>query len=186
VDAISEPIPSYILAGGRSSRFGSDKARALLDGEPLLCRVARSLGDRPVTVVATSPGAYEDLGLRTIADPRPGLGPLGGLEAALRDRGAGWILLAACDLLGLDPRWLADLERARGEAPAVAFRGGHWEPMPALYHTDLLEAVQARLALEPRARALHALLEAEGAASLRVPGGWRSVRSINTREDLGR
>ncbi len=179
-----EPIPIYLLAGGRSSRFGSDKARALVDGVPLLVAVARSLaGAAPVTVVGREPGGYADLGLRTIADAEQGRGPLAGLEAALADRGAGWLLLAACDTLGLRLEWLELLHAARGAHRAVAFRGRHWEPLPALYHTELLAPVRARLAGEERARSLHALL-AEHAAPVPLPEGWSAVRSINTRADL--
>ena len=98
-------MPVYILAGGRSSRFGSDKARALLDGEPLVARLARQIEPvaRRVTVVAEAADTYADLGLRTIADRRPGLGPLAGLEAALLDATnppkstADWLILLSCD-----------------------------------------------------------------------------------------
>lgn len=178
-------IPIYILAGGQSSRFGSDKARALVDGVPLLVGVARALGGPgPVTVVAATDGQYEDLGLRTIADAHPALGPLAGLERALADRAAGWLLLAACDTLGLRPEWLERLAAARvGGRSAVAFRGEHWEPMPALYHTAILPAVRGRLGQEEQARSLHSLLE-EHAAAVALPGGWGALRSINTRADL--
>jgi molybdopterin-guanine dinucleotide biosynthesis protein A len=185
---MDDQIAVYILSGGQSSRFGSDKARALVDGTPLLLRVAGMLGDpRRTTVVARSSEAYQDLGLRTIDDRRPGLGPLGGLEAALLDRQAGWLLLAACDTLGVSPAWLDLLAGARSVgALAVAFRGQHWEPMPALYHTDLLAAVRSRLELDPRARSLAALLTAVGATVVPTPEGWAAIRSINTRTDLAR
>src|ERR1044072_1639209 len=102
------PLPLYILAGGRSSRFGSDKARGLLPGATLIRRGAAALGaaaraTRRVAVAAAA-ATYEDLGLITIADLTPGLGPLGGLHTALSNAAAhaphdpsGWIILASCD-----------------------------------------------------------------------------------------
>jgi molybdopterin-guanine dinucleotide biosynthesis protein A len=179
-----EEIPIYLLAGGRSSRFGSDKARALVGGVPLIVAVARSLGEPArISVVAREPGSYGDLGLRTIADAKPDLGPLGGLEAALADRGQGWLVLAACDTLGLRAEWLDLLFAARGAHRAAAFRGQHWEPMPALYHTALEASVRVRLGAEARARSLHALLD-EHAAALPLPAGWSRLRAVNTRADL--
>src|SRR5437879_3536860 len=101
-------IPVYILAGGKSRRFGSDKARAILDGKPLILHVADAL--RPIasslTVVADISGKYDDLALTTITDLQPGLGPLGGLFTALNDCRHPWLLLAPCDFAGIQPRWI--------------------------------------------------------------------------------
>jgi len=145
-------LPVYILAGGRSSRFGSDKARALLDGEPLIARLARQIAPiaAGITVVADAPEKYADLGLRTIADRRPGLGPLAGLEAAMLDLIAstaplgkwcqtpfpdkwcqtpfsqaptpegGWLAMLTCDMTGLQPAWIELLQHAARDGKWVA------------------------------------------------------------------
>lgn len=72
-----------VLAGGQSRRFGSDKAVALLDGVSLLEHAVsqlREVTDEIVVCGHTSTIA----GATSIADrPHPGLGPLGGLCAAL-------------------------------------------------------------------------------------------------------
>ena len=70
------PAWIYILAGGQSRRFGQDKARALVEGSPLLLHVARAaepLGGE-MRVVAAQEGEYQDLGLETVADQRAGHG----------------------------------------------------------------------------------------------------------------
>ncbi|MCW5755562.1 MAG: molybdenum cofactor guanylyltransferase [Phycisphaeraceae bacterium] len=135
-------VPAYILAGGRSSRFGSDKARALRYGHPLILRIAAMLCDRghSVTVVARSHDEYRDLGLATIGDLEPDLGPIGGLRTALDHRRDGWIILYSCDLLHPDSRALDILISAlelNKDAEAIAFRTDRWQPFPALYHTRL-------------------------------------------------
>jgi molybdopterin-guanine dinucleotide biosynthesis protein A len=118
-DSLPPPgLAAYILAGGQSRRFGEDKAMVVIDGQPQLVRLAddlRSLGCR-VSVVTSRPGAYRQLGLRTVVDRRPGLGPLAGLERALEDaqspEGAlRWALVLACDTLELPSRWLTALCR---------------------------------------------------------------------------
>ena len=111
-------MPVYILAGGRSRRYGSDKARAPIDGQPLLVRVAQELEAvaSSVTVVARSGSDYDDLGLRTIGDSIPDKGPMGGLLAALEDAGpAEWLLITACDWVGIRVAWARNLLDARSE-----------------------------------------------------------------------
>src|SRR5947207_199580 len=93
-------IPVYIAAGGESSRFGSDKARALIGGQPIIRRIAAEL--EPIAsrmvVISDVPDKYADLGLETIADITPGRGPIAALQMALYhagDRG-GHLLLVSC------------------------------------------------------------------------------------------
>ena len=95
-------ILGAIIAGGRSTRFGSDKALATLDGRPLIEHVRHMLAGqvREVIVVGRS-----HAGLRAVPDqPAPGLGPLGGIAAALfeaRARGYAAVLTAPCDAFDL-------------------------------------------------------------------------------------
>jgi len=179
-------LPAYILAGGESRRFGSDKARALLFGEPLILQVAQTLARRvrSITVVAERDDEYADLGLRTIGDREPGHGPVGGLARALADLdGDGWLLLVSCDLVGLEAAWLDALWQARVDgAEVVAFRGERWQPFPALYHRSLLTRARERLARGPRS--LWRLIAASEVVELPIPPGWSAVVQVNTPDDL--
>lgn len=169
-------VPVYLLAGGKSTRFGSDKARALWDGVPLLLWVLRGLGRFPtsVCVVAKEAGAYDDLGVKTIADRHIERGPLGGLHRSLQDlqeRGGEWLLLMPCDLLGVEEAWLWALWRERREGDrAVAFQGERWEPLCALYHVSALPVVEAQI--ERGDGALWRLLDSLQARSVERPKAW--------------
>ncbi|MET3709664.1 molybdopterin-guanine dinucleotide biosynthesis protein A [Sphingomonas trueperi] len=85
-----------ILAGGLSRRFGSDKALAPLDGRALIDHVAAALAphcDGVILCGRAGEGGVPDR-------PAAGLGPLGGLNAALHEaaaRGAARVLVAPCD-----------------------------------------------------------------------------------------
>lgn len=103
-----------VLAGGQSRRFGSDKALALLDGKALI--------DHAITALAAQTEAVIVCG-REWSDwaadrPAPGLGPLGGINAALHcaaARGYDAVLTAPCDAPFL-PLDLAERLAAAGNA----------------------------------------------------------------------
>lgn len=179
-------VPAYILAGGRSRRFGSDKARAGMDGVPLIVRVARELAGvvSAVTVVAEAPGKYADLGLTTIGDLQPGLGPMGGLQTAMRDMRRGeWLLLASCDLVALRGRWVGLLLAARNtQTQVVAFRHDRWEPLLALYHLSLASEIDRRVAAGELA--MQQLLDAVDATALPLPLDWPAICHVNTPAEL--
>jgi len=180
-----ENVPVYILAGGQSRRFGSDKARAVLSGKPLVVHVVESLlrFASSVTVVADVAGKYDDLGLRTIGDWTPGLGPFGGLQAALSDSAEPWVLLAACDFPGIKGSWVEMLATAdRRDAQAVAFRGDHWQPMPALYHRSVVPLIdeQARR----RELSMQSLLNRARTVVIPLPRDWPCTAGVNTKAEL--
>ena len=183
-------VPAYILAGGQSSRFGSDKARALVDGVPLIARIAAALRPvtRSVTVVSDVAGKYADLGLETIADAQPGLGPMGGLHTALTHLpgAADWLLLVSCDLVVLERAWIDALLAARTpEARAVAFMEVQgWQPLLALYHRAIAVEVDEHIARGQRS--MRKLLDSVGGVGLPRPADWPEVLQVNTRDDLAR
>ncbi len=106
-----------ILAGGQARRFGSDKAQALYGGARLIDRVAAAMVAQSGALVVCG---REEPGFRCIPDwPEPGLGPLGGLAAALRhadENGFAGVLSAGVDA----PDLPHDLARAlAGEGAAI-------------------------------------------------------------------
>ncbi|MDK4712107.1 molybdenum cofactor guanylyltransferase MobA [Rhizobium sp. CNPSo 4039] len=83
-----EDIPVVLLAGGRSSRMGANKAFALLAGKSLLARIASKIGRQQRKPIALNADAdWPDImGMRLIPDRIPGkVGPLAGVLAALQD-----------------------------------------------------------------------------------------------------
>ena len=135
-----------VLAGGASRRFGSDKARYLLDGRPLLARVLDSLAEAGERfVVAGRP--YPEFGVPVHPDLIPGGGPLSGLHAALSLARHPLVAVAACDLPYLTPGYWRLLIAELGGAAAVAALGpgGEPEPLAAVYTQRALPLVEERL-----------------------------------------
>jgi len=137
-----------ILAGGQSSRMGTNKALLDLGGEPLIGRMARRFTAwfAQVLIVTNTPEQYAFLGLPTASDRIPGLGPLGGLEAGLRTSRFEQAFFAACDMPFVNEglvRYL--LAQAPGHDIVVPRLGGEYEPMHAVYSRSCLPVISANL-----------------------------------------
>jgi len=178
----------YVLAGGQARRFGRDKAVEPIDGKTLIEQVIARLS--PVlgtaTLVVDKPGRYARLNQRTITDASPGLGPIGGLLAALWDaeqRSMSWAFLASCDLVRPDPAWVALLNQNRQpRGGPVAYRGTHWEPLFAFYPVACRPAVEQQI--NTRRRSLQHLLDRCHATAVTLPDGLTGLPQANTPEAL--
>jgi molybdopterin-guanine dinucleotide biosynthesis protein A len=180
-------VPAYILAGGQSRRFGSDKARALVKGVPWIVRTSQLLEPlvTEITVVAARVDEYADLGLRTIADIQPGLGPLGGLQTALSDlpNHHRALLLCPCDATILKPSWLEQLHALCRDTPAAVFRAlDLWQPFPGFYSRECLYSLEIQLS--GHSRSLQRFLDEIGPSWLPLPEDWPSHWQVNTPEEL--
>jgi len=166
-------ILGAVLAGGQSSRFGSDKALAEIDGHTLLALAVDTLAgwcDHVVVVgraVAPAP---------TLPDwPRPGMGPLGGIAAALRlatDEGYASVLTCGVDSLGLPENLLELL----GAAPACL----RAQPIVGLWPAEASPTVEALLHGEPP-HSVYRLAELVGARLVELDD---IPANVNTPEDL--
>ncbi|MDC0886195.1 molybdenum cofactor guanylyltransferase [Altererythrobacter sp.] len=134
-----------ILAGGQSRRFGSDKAQFRIDGKRLIDLVAMRLAAQTDALVVC--GRLDDAFICLTDQPDSGLGPLGGLNAALRHaaaNGFGGVVSAGCDVLGLPDDAAA---RLSGDGPAIAAG----QPVVSFWPTELAENLETFLARGGRA-----------------------------------
>lgn len=179
-----------VLAGGRSSRMGEDKAGVAWEGSTLLVHVLGAL--RPVCgelVVVRSPGQGlpalpEDV--RVVEDAHPDRGPLEGLAAGLRAAGPGAVaFVCAADMPLLDGRFAASVVAALppGADAAVPRVDGRPQPLAAAYRTDAAAIVEA--VLGAGGRSLGALLDRLRVSWLDdLAGAAEAVRSVNTPGEL--
>jgi molybdopterin-guanine dinucleotide biosynthesis protein A len=148
-------IAGLALAGGRSSRFGSEKAVVEIGGRTMLARALDAL--RPgcdALAVSARPGSgaaaiAEGLGLPVLADdPGHPEGPLAGIHAGLawaRGRGAERLLVAPCDTPYLPADYAARLLAPGGAAVAVAVAGGEDQPLCSVWQVGLASEVAAAM-----------------------------------------
>jgi len=131
--------------------MGREKALLDVGGVPLIVRTVRLVESvtGSATVVGETPG-IRALGLDTVADDWPGVGPLGGIATALRASRAPWSLVVACDLPYLTKAWLEYLvSRAlASDADAViAMNASGAEPLCAAYRDSTEWAIRSALSL---------------------------------------
>lgn len=162
-----------ILAGGRSSRFGSDKALAPIEGRPMLEHVAERLRAQCAAVIVV--GRDWQGMIRTDDRPEPGLGPLGGLAGALayaRDHRFDAVLTSSCDL----PTLPDDLLNMLGAPDALLQR----QPTIGLWSADHAERLAHYLA-SGQSRSVRAWADTIKASTIAWGDG---LANINTPDDL--
>ena len=144
------PFTAVLLAGGKSTRMGRDKAGVLLHGQPLWQRqlaTLRAVHPHELFISGKPDGPYADAGVEILPDNLPGLGPLAGLEAALRRASHPLVLVLAIDLPAMTADFLSSLIR-HGAASATGGvpREARWfEPLAAVYPRACLPLVEACL-----------------------------------------
>ena len=148
-----------ILAGGHSSRFGSNKALFSPDGETLIERAAGLL--RPlwtqvfVSASHANASAYRFLGLDIVEDLHADCGPLGGLEALLTQCTTPWMLVLTCDMPYIYREALHTMVRfpQSSEALGATIQAFAWKskiegsisPFPLLIKRSVLPLLQKQI-----------------------------------------
>jgi molybdopterin-guanine dinucleotide biosynthesis protein A len=196
-------VSGIVLAGGRSSRFGSDKLVARLDGVPLLDRAVAALADAAIgcseIVVVLAPSDDRDLPsagvpVRRAQDPAHHGGPLVGLLAGLEAAREPIVLVVGGDMPTMSPDVLGALLRAliaaEGSAnAAVLVQRGARQPLPAAFRNGAATQIAQRL-IGDGERSLVALLRGLPTREL-AEGEWRgldpegaTLRDVDHPDDL--
>jgi molybdenum cofactor guanylyltransferase len=166
-------ILGAVLAGGLSTRFGSDKALAELHGHTLIARAVDSLSGWCEYVVVVG---RELAPAPTLPDwPRPGMGPLAGIAAALHlARDEGYDAVLTC---GVDSAVLPD-DLPGLLAPAPSYLAD--QPVIGLWPASALAAIETILTSDGR-HSMRQFAEAIGARAVSSP---TATANINTPADL--
>ena len=185
-------VAAFILAGGKSTRMGTDKAFVTFDGRTLLSRALEAARSVTCNVrIVGDPGKFTPFA-PVVEDIFRECGPLGGIHAALRGSEFDLNLMLAVDLPFVSPSLLQFLiDRARDSAAAAATvpRTAHgWQPLCAVYRRQFTYI--AEKALRERRYKIDALFETARAQAiheeeLRAAGFSPDLfQNLNTPEDL--
>lgn len=144
-------LTGFVLAGGKSTRMGMDKAALTLEGRTLLEHAVAILRRVAGEVAILGPRQlYGGYGVPVIEDIYPGCGPLGGIHAALTHvaQAPKLSLIIAVDTPFLEPKFLAYLaDRARESGAVVTTPeiAGYRQPLCAVYSQEFLSIAEQAL-----------------------------------------
>ncbi len=199
---MTEPtVAAIVLAGGRSSRMGQDKALLEIAGIPLLRRVYEAVASWgwQVYVVTPWPDRYRSVLPDTCCliqeQPLEGAnfqGPLVGFAQGLGQVQAEWVFLVACDLPYLAPELLGQgmalLPELAEATIALLPRGAKgWEPLCGFYRRSCLASLQAYIAqggrafqpwLAEQAIAVLPVPEAKILLNCNTPADWQMAQQM--------
>jgi molybdopterin-guanine dinucleotide biosynthesis protein A len=187
------PVAGVVLAGGRSSRMGTDKALLAVDGIPMARRVADALaagGCDPVWCQGGDADELAAIGLTVRPDPSDHPGPLAAIAEALAAAAPADLVIAACDLPDLDGATVRAIvagsvsQRATAErAPLVAVADdGSGAHLLAWWSAAALAPLQALLADD----VMSYRVAVERLGAHHVPVSAAAVRNVNHPVDVGR
>ncbi|MFJ6323554.1 MULTISPECIES: molybdenum cofactor guanylyltransferase MobA [unclassified Rhizobium] len=192
-------IPIVLLAGGRSSRMGTNKAFAILGNQTLLAGILARIGRTQKNPVALN--ADDDwpdaMGLRLIPDTLPGkLGPLAGMLAALKDTAIRYPDASHVATVPIDSPFfpgdlfarLAEAIRGRDEA-AIPVSSGHDHPVFGLWPVSVTDDLETWIVNDPKRRvrdflARHTVRRVEFPAIQTSIGPLDPFFNVNTPDDL--
>lgn len=185
-------LSGVILAGGTSSRFGSDKSQMEFAGKRVLERLLELFQQFPFQTLALITGRGKGggwpKGVRVLPDDQEGLGPIGGITTALR-RLSGDIFVAACDMpLVSVPflEWMLGHYDPRADAVIPRHSKGI-EPLLGIYEKSFLPALEREI--NSGRYALYQILKKGRVRYVDVPTDFsvkREFANVNTPEDYSR
>jgi molybdopterin-guanine dinucleotide biosynthesis protein A len=185
-------ITGAVLAGGKSLRFGKNKAVQQLSGKRFIDMAIESLRlfCDPVMAVVNAIEPYMDTGVMLAQDIIPHQGPLGGIYTALLFSPSEWVFVKATDMPFLVPELASLIVDAKEGFDAVVPKvNDYYEPLLAIYNRRCLPAI-ARQLQEPDKRQVIGFYRKIKVRTV-TEGEWRQVdhdalsfKNVNTPSDL--
>lgn len=134
-------MEAYILAGGKSSRMGSDKGLLLFRNKPMIERIIAQL--RPlfqkIIIVSNNP-EYTKFGLEVIEDLIKGLGPASGIYTGLRHTQSKSVFFVSCDMPFVTTNAIQFmLENSEPHRITLPIHKGRIEPLFGVYSRNCLK-----------------------------------------------
>ncbi len=148
MDLKPDNTTGVILAGGKSSRYGTNKAFAEMQGARLIDRVAQAMASvfPRLILVTNTPHEYAYLKIPMFEDHIKGLGPIGGLYTGLDMMPDPAGFFVACDMPFINPDLVLRMISMGTDYDAVVPKVD-WmiEPLHALYAKSCLPFIKAAI-----------------------------------------
>ena len=176
-------ITAAITAGGKSTRFGSDKALYRAGQHSMLEIAAHNLHACDQKLII---GPYALRGWHTYPDPHPGIGPISGLVAALEHARHGWVFFTGVDMPNLDAHYWSHLHHHLHPDVQVVVplnSEGKMETLAGAYHVSALPQLQA--ALQQQKYGIRKVIETQFLYHTLSGVPQHHFKNVNTVQDAG-
>lgn len=179
-----------LLAGGKSSRMGTNKAELLYEGRTFvenLIEKAKILGIEKIYL-----SGYQKAGedVQVVYDIYPEIGPLGGLHAGLTSAQTTYCLVLPVDVPQIPKDFLEELLRfheqevTNKEKPTLAERDGFVEPLIGIYPVSMVSYIEERI--NAQRFSVFRMIQEWGCVAFKTDISEEQIANINTREDYDR
>lgn len=140
-------ITAIIIAGGKSSRMGSNKALITYNGKRLIDWAIHKVEPLVSTIIISSNTPLSGINYPIYADAFTDIGPLGGLHIGLAKSKTNWNLIIPCDMPNLDALVYYRLIEKTSNTLAVVPKhsNGNVEPLVALYHKSVHAYIETQI-----------------------------------------
>jgi len=180
VQESASQLSAVVLAGGKSSRFGRDKAEMEFSGQRVLDGLIVTLREFPFQKLAVVSAQGQEREwpepIVSLRDDQEGLGPV-----------PGGILVTACDMplvSGALIEWLLGYYDAHADAVIPRHQGGI-EPLFGIYEKSFLPAIEE--SIQAGRYTLHFIIEEANVRFVDVPEPFSArFANVNTAQDYKR
>ena len=154
--ALIEKATVIIMAGGSSTRMGTDKSMLPIESTPIIERTCERLSTcfEQILISADNKDKFKFLGFEVVPDKIPEQGPLMGIASALEASSNEFNFVIACDIPHIELRYVRRIisEAVNSQADiAVPVAGdGQYEPLFAVYRKNALRAINKVLSSSGR------------------------------------
>ena len=142
-------LGAVILAGGKSSRMGTDKAFLTFQGESFLTKISNQLnGFEEVLLSAGNAHKYENENFKIVEDIYPDCGPIGGIYSALRSCRSGYLLALSCDMPLFEENlahYMSTFVDSSYDAFVLVNRQNFAQPQCAIYGAHVADILEAQI-----------------------------------------
>jgi molybdopterin-guanine dinucleotide biosynthesis protein A len=144
----TEIMTGVILAGGKNSRIGTNKAFLVVNGTRIIDRTVAIFKEifAEVIIVTNEPLAYLDQNVTIVTDIQPDKGALGGLYTGLFFASHNRAFVCACDMPFIDKKFIQYMiSQASSYDIVTPDAGDGWQPMHAIYDKKFLPEIKSMI-----------------------------------------
>ena len=179
-------ITGIILAGGKSSRMGSDKGFLLLNQKAFVQYSIDALSPLVSEIIIVSDhSAYDTFGYKRVNDITKNAGPVAGIISGLEATQTTYNIILSCDIPLINTKILSQLITAATPNTSIIQLESHGKSMPliALYNKQVLPIFKEQL--QNNERRLRVVVNACGYKTITLSGkDTVSTKNVNTQTEF--